>query len=363
MRIGFIIDQLGRAGTELQICRLSLELQRRGQEVQILVLGDVSAEVAALVIKMRGAGIKVDVLGRRPVFSQLAQCVRLARRWRNAAGIDILHGVMSWSSVVTAILTFDSRNPPTVMSRRSLVSVRDDSFVASAVRKWAIRRADLIVANAVAVQADSATSEKIPIERFVVIPNALHESAFDEVIPSCSKSDHPLIVSVANLRAPKGHAVLLGAMRILRDAGNPVTTMLVGDGPLRVPIRQSADEYNLDCRFVGNVQDPRPYVRAARVYVQASEAEGASNALMEAMAAGSAIVATDVGGTRELLANCGWLIPPRDSAALATAISELLKSPQLRIELGQKARRRAQMFSPSKAVEAHIKAYQELAQR
>jgi len=96
--------------------------------------------------------------------------------------------------------------------------------------------------------------------------------------------------------------------------------------------------------FVGQRADVPRLLQICDVFVLASNTEGFSVALVEAMAAGRAIVATDVGGAREALADgaCGRLVPPRNVAALTDALQELLRDETARDALGERARARAQ---------------------
>src|SRR5262249_60822245 len=94
--------------------------------------------------------------------------------------------------------------------------------------------------------------------------------------------------------------------------------------------------------FVGNVSDVRGYLGAADIFVLPSEAEGISNALLEAMAAGLACIATSVGGSPEVLDNgsCGVLLPPQRPDLFADALASLAHDPHEAMRLGVCARDR-----------------------
>jgi glycosyltransferase involved in cell wall biosynthesis len=94
-------------------------------------------------------------------------------------------------------------------------------------------------------------------------------------------------------------------------------------------------------RFVGELDDVRDALAAMDVFVLPSHEEGMSNALLEAMAAGRAIVVTDVGGNREVVgSDAAEIVPSRDPGALAAAIARLLGDPESAREFGRAARRR-----------------------
>jgi L-malate glycosyltransferase len=135
-----------------------------------------------------------------------------------------------------------------------------------------------------------------------------------------------VIGSVGRLEWRKGHDVLLAAAERLR--GRRAQVLLVGDGPLAEELGRRAAALGVasDVRFTGTLDDVRPALAAMDVFVLPSREEGMSNALMEAMAAGRPIVASDVGGNGEVLdgGQLGVLVPPDDALALADAVGALL---------------------------------------
>jgi glycosyltransferase involved in cell wall biosynthesis len=154
----------------------------------------------------------------------------------------------------------------------------------------------------------------------------------------------PVIGTVGRLEDRKGHEQLLLALRTMstRANGRRPQGLIVGDGPLRDPLRARARELGIadDVQFTGTVTDVRPHLAAMDVFVLPSWAEGMSNALMEAMAAGRPVVATAVGGNSEVVADgrTGVLVPPGDPDAIAEAVSSLLGEPAQASELGAAAR-------------------------
>lgn len=143
--------------------------------------------------------------------------------------------------------------------------------------------------------------------------------------------DTPLVVYVGRLAQEKGTPLLAAAWPRVTDA----QLLVAGDGPDRHLV-ESLPGVRID----GVVTDVRPYYAAADVFVLPSESEGISNALLEAMANGVAVVATAVGGNRQVIANetVGVLVPPLDAEALAGAVNELLRDPVRARRLGGAAR-------------------------
>jgi len=151
----------------------------------------------------------------------------------------------------------------------------------------------------------------------------------------------PLVVTVARLAPQKGTDTLLDAAARLLTPG--ARWLVAGDGPLRTEIEGEIARRGLDGRVVllGRRADVPQLLRAADVVVSTARWEGQPIAMMEALDAGSAIVATDVGGTSEVLDGAGRLVAPGDATALADAVDRLLADPLARAEAERMARERA----------------------
>jgi glycosyltransferase involved in cell wall biosynthesis len=143
---------------------------------------------------------------------------------------------------------------------------------------------------------------------------------------------------------------------------------VAGEGELRQELERQARELGLQGRFVlrGRVDDVPAFLSQLHVAVLCSHAEGMSNALLEYMAAGRAVVATAVGAARDLIVDGvhGLLVPPGDAMAMAGAIGRLLRQPELAVRLGQAARARAnQRYTRAAMVRRFEDFYDELGQQ
>ena len=143
--------------------------------------------------------------------------------------------------------------------------------------------------------------------------------------------------------------------------------VLVGDGPLRPRLEEEIERLKLGP--IVTVHGPEPDARrldpAFDLFVQASETEGLPNVVLEAAAASLPIVATDVGGTTEIVTDeeTAILVPHRDPKALSQAIARVSEDPVLRDRLAQAARLRANDFAPERLVAATAAIYREVARR
>ena len=158
------------------------------------------------------------------------------------------------------------------------------------------------------------------------------------------------VLAVGRLVDKKGYPVLLEALAALDAAGRSVSCTVVGAGPAKAALEAIAARLGIASavRFVGarTHQEVAAMYRRADVFVQASvilangDRDGIPNSLLEAMASGLAVVASDVAGIPEVvLPGCGLLVPPGDGDALAGALRQLADDPDLRARLGSAARR------------------------
>jgi glycosyltransferase involved in cell wall biosynthesis len=154
--------------------------------------------------------------------------------------------------------------------------------------------------------------------------------------------DGPVVGTVARLSREKGVDLLVTALRDVVAKFPSVTTLIVGDGPEDMSLRQLAARLGISgsVRFVGARDDVAALNRLLDVFVLPSREEACPMALLEAMAAGRAVVATCVGGSPELIDDGvdGLLVPPEAPGALSAAIVGLLQQRATREALGSAAR-------------------------
>lgn len=153
-----------------------------------------------------------------------------------------------------------------------------------------------------------------------------------------------VVGTVSRLAAEKNVALFLTAAQNIARAMPDVKFLVVGDGPERAALQTRFQNKNIV--FAGQREDVSQLLQAMDVFALSSDTEGFPVAVVEAMAAARAIVATDVGGVREALSDgeCGILIPPRDSDALTHAVMRLLRDDNARRILGERACARATRY-------------------
>jgi glycosyltransferase involved in cell wall biosynthesis len=154
--------------------------------------------------------------------------------------------------------------------------------------------------------------------------------------------DSLVIGAVGRLVPLKNHSALIAAMPRLLGDFPQLRLVLAGDGPLREALQAQAKAVDVrgKVRFLGESRDIAAVLPAFDVFAQPSRTEGLSIALLEAAACGLAIVASDVGGNPEIIADGtrGMLIPVDDTDALVECLRQMLAAPALRRRLGEEAR-------------------------
>lgn len=365
-RVCLLIGQLGLGGTEKQVVLLAEGLRARGIETTVLLMFEGGPREDAL----RAARVPIVHLGfchmnagLWKIPANVAAFRRLVRHLRRIRP-DVLHAFLFHSYVTAAPAARLARIKVLVAGRRSLGDFKRGRPVLLAMERVATGLTDLLVANAHSVADDTRLHEGVRPDKLTVVYNGLPDAAFDAVDPAVLATEHPVVLCVANLKPYKGHRHLLDAVARLRDQGRHCTLALVGDGPERPALEDQARRLRIDVRFLGTRTDIEPLLARAYVVVLPSLHEGMSNAVMEAMAAGRPVVATDVGGTGELIRGRGVLVPPSDPVALAAALGRVLGDPALAARLGEQARAwsRAHLHVDA-MVDRHVHIYRELLER
>jgi glycosyltransferase involved in cell wall biosynthesis len=159
-------------------------------------------------------------------------------------------------------------------------------------------------------------------------------------------ADEILVGSVGTLYWVKDPENFLTAAALVLQQREDVSFLWVGGGPLKETLQARARELGIEGKihFLGWRDDVSNILAALDVFVLPSLIEGFSYSILEAMASGLPVVATDVGGNSELVQNnqTGFLVPPRKQELLADALLKLISQKSLRIDLGRKARQRVE---------------------
>jgi sugar transferase (PEP-CTERM/EpsH1 system associated) len=242
--------------------------------------------------------------------------------------------------------------------RRGLYSLTDVLFtVSNQLREFHARQAG-ISRGRVRVLRNGVDTERFAFRReFRVAVRAQLGISSSSVV----------IGSVGRMVAIKDYPLTLECVSQLIQRGHDVHVLLVGTGSELAALQQrvcKSPELNRRVHFCGFSDRIPEMLSAMDIFVQASRGEGMSNTLLEAMATGLPLVASDVGGNSEVIVNreTGYLFPPGDRAALVHYLDVLIGSAELRCRLGRAGRQRAlKEFNVDRMLDEYRELYRELA--
>lgn len=330
-------------GTESQVVELLRALPSRYQ-VEVGVL-DEEGPLLEDVWKMGHVPAGFPLGGSAMSPTAALQIGRLAA-WLTRMQTELLH-VHDFYSTLVAVPAAKLARCKVVVGRLDLAHWQGK--VRRAVLAGLTRWADHTIVNAKAIRQQLISEERMPEARITVIPNGLDLPRFDRrralplERPVPDVGGAPVVVHVANLNHPvKRQEDVIAAVGMLNAAGIPLHAYLVGDGPRRQELQQQVRDRGLEKKihFLGHRTDvPAVYARGT-FGVLCSTAEGTSNALMEGMASGLAMVVTPAGGSPDLISDgvSGWIVPACAPTELAGAFRRLLEDPERARAMGQRAR-------------------------
>jgi glycosyltransferase involved in cell wall biosynthesis len=370
--VAFVNKSLDLGGSERQMVALAERLPRDRFDPEFVLM----TRTGPLGEHAARAGIRVRVLDwgeGRAVYRHGPDVARLVRTIARGR-YDIVDAWLFHAYSLMSLARPLTRVPVLIAGRRSLSDHKRAFGPAGRLLDRVTRnRVDAIVANSFAVRDEVAGFEDIDKARIRVIHNGIDPpapltGASREAIRARwgAGPDDVVFGSVANYKPGKGLGGLVRAFATVARDGPGLRLVLVGEGRRRPELERLVADLGLGdaVTLVGPVADAREIVGAFDVAVQSSESEGLPNAVLEAAAAGVAIVATDAGGTREILdaGRVGVLVPVRSEEALAAGMRRLVTDEPLRRDLGALAQTFVvETFGMDRFVRETAALYEELA--
>ncbi len=365
MTVAIVVSRLGVGGAERQIVRLAMGLRGDGFQPLIVCLKD-AGEVAP----PAGSGIEVIALGYQN--GRNPEVVRALAHVLSSRGADVAFCSNYNSTVWGRLAAILAGVPVIVTAEHSMArSRRLSGAVNLIVNRLMSHRTAAVVACADA-QVPVLVSEGNRTGAIRVIHNGVDLEMYDGARSDARRSlgvpvDSLVVGIVASLGKVKDHAMFLQAAACTLARVPEAYFVIVGDGLLRGSLEESARCLGISRRvmFAGVREDLPRVLTAFDVACLTSRSEAFPMAVLEYMAAGLPVVATDVGGVGEAVVAglTGELVQQGDADAFSAALVRLLESPGLRRSLGDAGRRRhAELFSEARMVNAFKRLLRELAE-
>ena len=359
----FVTTTLGHYGADAQVVALAQAFVSRGWRVGVVSLVDPERPTDELT----SAGIGVASLGMRrgvPDPRSIWRLRRILREWRPM----VVHAHMIHASLLTRVARLLAPMPVLISTGHNEDEEGAWRYVAARITH---RAADVITYVSEGAARQAARRGAAPSDRIQVVPNGIDVSPYahapavrQRTRAALGIEDRFTWMAIGRLAIQKDYPTLLAAFGlVLRD--HPEGKLLIaGDGPLDKELEAAIRDLGLlnDVSLLGLRTDVRDLLQASDAYVMSSAWEGLPIALLEAAASTLPIVATAVGGNAEVVLDgvSGLIVPPRDPAALASAMVAIMSFDEARrAELGTAGRSHVERrYGLDEVVETWITIYE-----
>jgi glycosyltransferase involved in cell wall biosynthesis len=367
-RVLFLIDEvegLTAGGTERQLFQIIQALSGSEFQVELAILrGSFSSDVAGCPVHNLNFPRKLASL------SGIRSLLRL-RSWLRSRRFEIVHTFFTDANLIGPIAAKLAGVPAVIGGRRNLNHWMSPGF--ARFQRISNMFVDVLLANSEMVKEVVCRTEGVRASKIEVIYNAIDIERFQRNPHTRARlrqefgfaDDHVVIGNVANLRAIKGVPDFLEAAAIVTRSNANCRFIQVGEGELRQSIEARLDELGMHNTFLllGRRSDVPDLLSAFDIGVLTSHAEGFSNSILEYMAAGLPVVATDVGGNREALGETGIIVASGDVGAIALPLQRLASDAELRGRMGASASKQVRdLFAAESIREVWLNFYRSLLQ-
>ncbi|MCW5800909.1 MAG: glycosyltransferase [Deltaproteobacteria bacterium] len=355
LRVAFFTPTLASGGADRVTITLLHHLDRTRFEPTLILLRREGALVGELPTHVR-----TITLGSR----RLAVAVPALARVLRTEAPDVVFAMQGGANIVAAIAHVLARSRARlVISERSALRRPDRSAARTALelpaKRATYRRADVVtavsrgVAQALETELGLARA-KIHVVYNPMVDDGVRALAAERIDHPWFAADVPVVVALGRLVAIKDYPTMLAAFAAVR-ARRPARLFVLGEGPLRPGLEREARELGIaeDVRFHGFDPNPFKYLARAAALVHTSRAEGLPGGIIQAMACGVPVIATDADfGPREVITDRrdGYLVPVGDVAAIADRLERVLADRALARSLGTAAEVSARRFDTATAL-------------
>ncbi|WP_168565973.1 glycosyltransferase family 4 protein [Crateriforma spongiae] len=362
MRVALIIPTMDRGGAEKQLCLLASGLDRDAFDVHVFLLTRGGPRLADL----QYAGIPVTLIGKR--FKADPTALWRLKKTLQEFRPDVAHTWIFAANSFGRAAAILAGVPSVVASERCVDPWKGWRHLA--IDRALAKRSDAITTNSQGV-VDFYAGHGIDANKFVVIPNGIPPRHVDDIDRDEALNrlgidpNRRIILAVGRLWPQKRYRDLIWAAELVATVREDTTLVIIGDGPQRGELLRHRDAVTRPDRvwFAGQRDDVAQLLPHADVFWIASEYEGQSNAVIEAMQAGVPVVASNIPGNVDLVVHgeTGWLVKLGDTADFARQTLALLDDSQEAERLGAAGRQRIeQEFTVESMVRRHADLYRRL---
>jgi glycosyltransferase involved in cell wall biosynthesis len=371
-RIFFIIGSLEIGGAEKQLIALIQELCRLRYDCYVFTLhtgGPLTDDIRMLNVPLFSGQLKKRDIIKAPwkLLSAQWELFQIVKTIKP----DVIHSFLPLVTFMGALTGRWAKVPLVISSRRALGTHQERYPILKILDRLTNRLSDYVTVNSKSVYTDIIKRDHIDPRKLVLIYNGIDHHGFDAQIHGENTlrqtlGFHPsdkLIIMIGNLIPYKGHSDFLQAIPIIKTQIPNAVFLLVGeDRGIGAQLKKITQALKIaSCvHFMGRRTDIAALLAISALLVLPSHEEGFSNVILESMAAGLPVVATDVGGNAEAILNgeTGWIVPPKDPPRMAEKIIDLLNDPERARRWGEKGRERVKtFFSIEKMLQKYLDLY------
>ncbi len=357
---------MDRGGAEKQVVLLAIGLAEAGHDVRVVLLTRDGPRSEAL----RRAGVDVALIRKK--FKLDPTALWRLRSWFRTWQPDVVHTWLFAANSFGRVAARMSGVPVIIASERCVDPwKRGWHFL---IDRRLEKCTQAITTNSEGVR-DFYVDHGIPAKKFVIIPNGIESTIVNESRPTINRvtamkrlevaENRKLILAVGRLWPQKRIRDLIWAGELMGTLRQDTTLVIIGDGPQRDEMLRHRDAVSRPefVRFAGARDDVQQLLPHADAFWIASEYEGQSNAVIEAMLAGVPVIASNIPGNRDLVIDgeTGCLFELGDEAKLVEKTNALLNNPALAGKIASAAKQRIESeFTITAMVDGHLKLYQNL---
>ena len=342
-KILYIITSLGLGGAEKLLLYYLINLDKSKYSLNVCCLREKPDDLYPEIAKYATV-INLKIKNK---FNPLAvlYILRLIKTIRP----DIIHTHLFQPRVYTSIAHLFYTKPVLITQKHSIVNLKKHN-VFIFFEMISIRLNKKVIAISESVKKSLTRYAFTPENKIFVLPNCIDYHKFNHtMLPEVRVNGKEIVIgTVGRLEPEKGLNYLLLAMKFILTRFPTAKLEIIGDGSAQNELKNLSKKLEISnsVNFFGKFVDVIPFYNRMDIFVLPSILEGFGIVLLEAMAAGVPIVATNVDGIREVVINMksGLLVPPKNPQAIADAVIRLIDNPQLSKRLAEEALKRAKEF-------------------